>query len=38
VREAADTLKNGVKDAGTKAFDRVKQAGVDAAEGALDGK
>ena len=31
VREAADTLKNGVKDAGTKAFDR-------AAEGALDGK
>ena len=31
VREAADTLKNEVKDAGTKAFDR-------AAEGALDGK
>ena len=33
VREAADK-KNEVKDAGTEAFDRVKQAGVDAAEGA----
>jgi hypothetical protein len=34
VREAADTLKNEVKDAGTEAFDRMKQAGVDAAEAA----
>jgi hypothetical protein len=30
VREAADTLKNEIKDAGTETFDRVKQAGVDA--------
>ena len=32
VREAADTLKNEIKDAGTETFDRVKQAGMDAAE------
>jgi len=34
VREAADTLKDEIKDAGTETFDRVKQAGMDAAEAA----
>lgn len=34
VREAADTLKNEFKDAGTETFDRMKQAGIDAAEAA----
>jgi hypothetical protein len=34
VREAADTLKNEIKDAGTETFDRVKQAGMDVAEAA----
>jgi hypothetical protein len=34
VREAADTLKNEIKDAGTETFDRVKQAGMDAAKAA----
>jgi ribosomal protein S17E len=34
VREAADTLMNELKDAGTETFDRVKQAGMDAAEAA----
>jgi hypothetical protein len=34
VREAADTLKNESKDAGTETFDRVKQAGMDVAEAA----
>ena len=33
-KTAADTLKNEIKDAGTETFDRVKQAGVDAAEAA----
>ena len=32
VRKAADTLKNEIKDAGAETFDRVNQAGVDAAE------
>jgi hypothetical protein len=34
VREAADTLKNEIKDAGAETFDRVKRAGMDAAEAA----
>jgi hypothetical protein len=34
VREAADTLKNEIEDAGAETFDRVKQAGSDAAEAA----
>ena len=34
VRGAADTLKNEIKDAGTETFDRVKQAGMAAAEAA----
>jgi hypothetical protein len=34
VGEAADTLKNEIKDAGAETFDRVKRAGMDAAEAA----
>ena len=34
VREAADTLKNDIIDAGAETFDRVKRAGMDAAEAA----
>ena len=34
VREAADTLKNDITDAGTETFDRVKRTGMDAAEAA----
>ena len=34
VREAADTLKNEIKDAGAETFDRVKRAGMGAAEAA----
>jgi hypothetical protein len=32
VREAADTLKNEIKDAGNETFDRLKQAGMDVAK------
>jgi hypothetical protein len=34
VRQAADTLKNEIRVAGTETFDRVKQAGMDVAEAA----
>ena len=34
VREAADTLKNEITDVGAETFDRVKRAGMDAAEAA----
>ena len=36
VREAADTLKNEIEDAGAETFDRMKQAGMDAAEAATE--
>ena len=36
VREAADTLKNEIEDAGAETFDRMKQAGMDAAEAAKE--
>ena len=36
VREAADTLKNEIEDAGAETFHRVKQAGMEAAEAAKE--
>jgi hypothetical protein len=36
VREAADTLKNEIEDAGAETFDRMKQAGIEAAEAAKE--
>ena len=36
VREAADTLKNEIEDAGAETFDRMKQAGMEAAEAAKE--